>query len=94
MPVGDSVVSAILELVTALRQNKDNIAWAPGPRASQTLMLAARAKALIEGRTAPSIDDVVSLAIPCLQHRMHLQFGAQTQGITAASLISDYAQKL
>ena len=53
------------------------IAWGPGPRASQALMLAVRAKALIDGRLAPSLDDVIALAEPVLKHRMALTFAAR-----------------
>src|SRR5207342_1133058 len=70
LPVGDSVVEAILSLVRAARPDPDGgdklIAWGPGPRASQSLMLAVRARALLDGRLAPSIDDVLDLAEPIL----------------------------
>ena len=73
LPVGDQVVDAILKLVRSARPGTgidqeldDMIAWGPGPRASQALMLAVRAKAMIEGRLAPSVDDVIELAEPVL----------------------------
>lgn len=85
IPVGDKVVEAILELVRAARpgggagEEIDRlITWGPGPRASQALMLAVRAKALIDGRLAPSVDDVVSLAEAALKHRMALSLAART----------------
>ncbi|MCB1458063.1 MAG: AAA family ATPase, partial [Nitratireductor sp.] len=53
------------------------IEWGPGPRASQALMLTTRARALIQGRLAPSVDDVLALAEPVLQHRMQLSFAAR-----------------
>ena len=56
------------------------IAWGPGPRASQAMMLAVRAKAMLDGRLAPSIDDVLALAEPILKHRMALTFAARTEG--------------
>src|ERR671919_198907 len=81
VPVPDKVVEAILTLVRAARPGPDSseetnrfIAWGPGPRASQALMLAVRAKALIDGRLAPSVDDVIALAEPALKHRMALSF--------------------
>ena len=87
IPVPDKVVEAILKLVRSARPgtgtNSDTdkyVAWGPGPRASQALMLAVRAKALIEGRLAPSIDDVVALAEPVLKHRMALSFAARAEG--------------
>ena len=65
IPVGESVVEAILKLVRAGRPDDERhrrgeaaVAWGPGPRASQALMLACRARALLEGRLAPSVDDV------------------------------------
>src|SRR6188472_1811222 len=78
LPVGESVVDAILTLVRSARPGPDAgdlgklIAWGPGPRASQSLMLAVRARALLDGRLAPSIDDVLDLAEPILKHRMAL----------------------
>jgi MoxR-like ATPase len=64
------------------------IAWGPGPRASQALMLAIRAKALIDGRLAPSIDDVIGLAEPVLKHRMALSFAARTEAQDVGSIIA------
>jgi MoxR-like ATPase len=94
LPVGEKVVDAILALVRAARPGdggdaslKDFISWGPGPRASQAFMLAVRAKALIEGRFAPSVDDVVALAHPVLRHRMALNFSARAEGTTIADVI-------
>src|SRR5262247_2256331 len=85
LPVPDKVVEAILKLARSARPGTGAgadtdrlIAWGPGPRASQALMLAVRAKALIDGRLAPSVDDVVALAEPVLKHRMALTFAART----------------
>jgi MoxR-like ATPase len=94
LPVGDSVVEAILDLVRAgrpeegTREITDKLLWGPGPRASQALMLAVRARALIEGRLAPSIDDVVTLAEPVLKHRMALTFAARADGETVSGVIA------
>src|SRR5262249_43599425 len=87
LPVGESVVEAILNLVRSARPGADSeaaklIAWGPGPRASQALMLAVRARALIDGRFAPSVDDVMDLAAPVLKHRMALTFAARADGET------------
>jgi len=93
IPVGESVVEAILSLVrsgrpdTASAEIKRHIAWGPGPRASQALMLATRARALIDGRLSPSIDDVIALAAPVLRHRMALNFAARADGITMPQVI-------
>ena len=93
IPVGESVVEAILRLVRSGRPDEldlpeaKHIAWGPGPRASQALMLAIRARALIDGRLAPSVDDVVALAPPVLRHRMALTFAARADGVGMAQLI-------
>ncbi|MGH6735850.1 MAG: AAA family ATPase [Methyloceanibacter sp.] len=94
LPVGDQVVDAILNLVRSARPGTgidqeldDMIAWGPGPRASQALMLAVRAKAMMEGRLAPSIDDVVDLAEPVLKHRMALTFAARAEGIDMSDMM-------
>ncbi len=93
MPVGDQVVDAILRLVRTVRPGDadpdlaEKIAWGPGPRASQALMLAVRARALIDDRLAPSLDDVQALAIPILQHRMAVTFAARADGIAIRDMI-------
>lgn len=101
VPVGDSVVSAILNLVRAGRPDstdmkdvKEQVAWGPGPRASQALMQAVRARALLQGRLSPSVDDVITLARPVLQHRMALNFGARADGHTLPALIDKLCQRV
>lgn len=100
IPVGKSVVDAILELVRSARPEgggKDKsefISWGPGPRASQALMLTVRAKALLDGRLAPSVDDVLALAMPVLQHRMQLSFAARAEAITVRDIIADLKSKI
>jgi len=100
LPVGDAVVEAILELVRATRPGDAGadlsrlIAWGAGPRASQALMLAVRARALIDGRLAPSVDDVLALAGPVLQHRMALTFAARADGKTVHDVIAAVKAKL
>ncbi|MDT3683960.1 MAG: MoxR family ATPase [Pseudorhodoplanes sp.] len=94
LPVGESVVDAILALVRSARPGEAAaevshlIAWGPGPRASQALMLAVRARALLDGRLAPSVDDVLALAEPVLKHRMALTFAARAEGETVEAVIS------
>jgi MoxR-like ATPase len=93
LPVGESVVEAVLNLVRAARPGAEAgalgslIAWGPGPRASQALMLAVRARALLDGRFAPSVDDVLALAEPILKHRMALTFQARAEGETVTGVI-------
>jgi MoxR-like ATPase len=94
IPVGESVVNAILTLVRSGRSETSDIdevrrhvAWGPGPRASQALMLACRARAVLDGRFAPSVDDVLALADPVLRHRMALSFSARADGVTLDEVI-------
>jgi MoxR-like ATPase len=93
LPVGESVVEAILRLVRSARPGPESgeaaklIAWGPSPRASQALMLAVRARALLDGRLAPSIDDVLDLAEPVLKHRMALTFTARAEGETIEGVV-------
>jgi MoxR-like ATPase len=101
LPVGESVVEAILNLVRSARPGASGdgklagaIAWGPGPRASQALMLAVRARALIDGRYAPSIDDVLALAEPVLQHRMSLSFAARADGLTVRDVIASLKTRI
>lgn len=94
LPVGESVLDAILQLVRSgrpeeamLPEVRQHVAWGPGPRASQGLMLAVRARALLDGRISPSVDDVVALAPAVLRHRMALNFTARADGITVPDVI-------
>jgi MoxR-like ATPase len=95
IPVGEQVAEAILKLVRSARPGGDsndfvnkNIAWGPSPRASQALMLGARARALLDGRFAPSVDDLLALAGPVFRHRMALTFTARADGHTIDSVIA------
>ena len=101
IPVGEKVVDAILALVRAARPGTggdpaidEQVAWGPGPRASQSLMLAVRAKAMLDGRLAPSIEDVVDLAEPILKHRMALTFAARAEGVRMHDVIGSLTAPL
>ncbi|RLL64374.1 AAA family ATPase [Paenirhodobacter hankyongi] len=102
MPVGESVVEAILDLVRACRPGepealpvvREALAWGPGPRAAQALMLTVRARALLNGRLAPSVEDVVALARPVLSHRMALGFAARARGETLSQVIARVAAEV
>jgi len=99
LPVGESVVNAILTLVRSARPDADTdvsklISWGPSPRASQALMLVARARALIDGRLSPSIDDVLDMAAPILKHRMALTFAARADGETVEGVIAKLTSRL
>jgi MoxR-like ATPase len=98
-PIGESLVEAILDLVRSARPGEGDaeitrhISWGPGPRAAQALMLATRARALIDGRLSPSKDDVAALAEPVLKHRMALTFAARAEGVTLPGLIARLIDK-
>ena len=94
IPVGESVVETILSLVRSGRPDtsavdavKRFVSWGPGPRASQALMLACRARALIDGRFSPSVDDVLALAPPVLRHRMAVSFAGRAEGLGVTRVI-------
>ncbi len=96
MPIGEQIIEMILKLVRAARPDADAservrslVAWGPGPRASQAFSLAARALALIDGRHAPSPDDVMRLAKPVLRHRMALNFAARSEGLDTDQFVDE-----
>jgi len=97
MPVGERVMALILDLVRALRPEdpsasdavRDAVAWGPGPRAAQALMLLVRARAMLQGRLAPDADDVAAMAQPALIHRMALNFAARAGGERLERLIAE-----
>jgi MoxR-like ATPase len=94
VPVGEKIVDSILALVRGARPEtasdeivRRHVAWGPGPRAAQALMLATRARALLDGRLSPSLDDVAALAQPVLRHRMALNFTARAEGVILSEVI-------
>jgi MoxR-like ATPase len=100
MPVSEHVVNAILELIRSARPGHGDdvvdaaVSWGPGPRAGQALMLCVRARALYDGRLAPSIDDVAALAVPILQHRMALSFSARAEGTKVQDIITALVDRI
>ncbi|MBC6407845.1 MAG: MoxR family ATPase [Rhodobacteraceae bacterium] len=88
MPVGESVLGKILDLVRACRPEdasssadlRERVAWGPGPRAAQALTMTVRARALLDGRLVPSMQDIEAMARPTLVHRMSLNFAARARG--------------
>jgi MoxR-like ATPase len=101
IPVSEGVLDAILALVRGARPEsatddgiKRHVAWGPGPRAAQALMLASRARALLDGRLAPSLDDVAALAHPVLRHRMALNFSARAEGVELSEVIAGLVRRL
>jgi MoxR-like ATPase len=94
IPVGEGVLDAILRLVRGARPEESpiesvrrNLSWGPGPRAAQALMLATRARAVLDGRLSPSVEDVLALAEPVLRHRMALNFAARADGVRLPEVI-------
>jgi MoxR-like ATPase len=101
LPIGQKVVDGILNLVQSGRPDqsklesvKKHVSWGPGPRAGQAFMLAARAKALLENRYSPSLDDVIALAPSILRHRMALHFSARAEGKTVEDIIKEMCAQL
>ncbi len=96
MPLGEKVTDGILSLVrngrpesSNLQIVRENLVWGPGPRASQALSYAARARALMDGRLSPSMDDVIALAFPVMRHRMALGFHARAGGMTVDDVLRE-----
>ena len=101
VPVGEQVTDAILKVVRAARPGpdadkliNDSVAWGPSPRASQALMLCARARALLQDRLSPSVEDVIALLEPVFKHRMALNFAARADGTTVTQVIAHLAKSL
>ncbi len=100
LPIGERVIEAILDLVRNARPGEGDreitahIAWGPGPRAAQALMLATRARALIQGRLSPSLDDIAALAAPVLKHRMALTFAARADGLSIGDITGQLIRRI
>jgi MoxR-like ATPase len=100
MPVGEKLVATILTLIREARPEQTSDArvkrlvdWGPSPRAGQALMLAARARALLRGRLAPSMEDIEALADPCLGHRMAMRYDPTGDAPKLSELINDLVRK-
>ncbi len=95
VPVSNNVIEFAVKTVISTRPGKDNnlkfvndwVNWGAGPRASQYLILAAKTKAVLEGRYTPNIDDVKSVLIPVLRHRIIPNFNAEAEGISSVDII-------
>ena len=102
MPVGENVLERILELVRSFRPEdssasetvREAVAWGPGPRAAQALMLTVRARAMLQGRLVPDMDDVAAMAQPVLIHRMALNFSARARGDSLSDLITETTKNI
>ena len=93
VPVSDNVVEYVVDLVKKTRPSDNNqeikkwLDWGAGPRASTHLILAAKAKALLSGKSTPDIEDVNSMVKPVLRHRIVPNFNAEAEGITKDTII-------
>jgi len=102
VPVPDHVVKYAVELVRATRPKEPgalevirrNVAWGAGPRASQYLVVGAKARAVLAGRFAASVEDVRALARPVLRHRVLPNFTAESEGLTSVKLIDELLQRI
>ena len=97
VPVADHVETQAVAIARQTRPKetgvsdlvRDYVAWGAGPRATQALILASKARALLSGRNAPSREDLASVAYPVLRHRIILNFHAHAKGISAGEIIKD-----
>lgn len=99
VPVAENVIEFAVKFVDSTRPTnnanefiKERVAWGAGPRASLYLILAAKTKAVIEGRFTPSIDDVKAFLIPVLRHRIIPNFSAEAEGINSVEIIKKLIQ--
>jgi len=96
VPIADNVIEFAVDLVSKTRPQSDNafaavsgwIEWGAGPRASQYLVLGAKAKAVLDGRPAPEIDDIKAMARPVLRHRLITNFNAEAEGLSTDDILS------
>jgi len=96
VPIADNVIEFAVELVSKTRPQSDKafaavsgwIEWGAGPRASQYLVLGAKARAVLDGRPAPEIDDIKAMARPVLRHRLITNFNAEAEGLNTDDILS------
>jgi len=101
VPVADNVIEHAVNLASMTRPNLNGahakvrrmVEWGAGPRASQYMILGAKVKALLDGRTTPAIEDVNTIAKPILRHRIVMSFTAEAEGMTADSLIDELIEE-
>ncbi|MBX3442522.1 MAG: MoxR family ATPase [Planctomyces sp.] len=95
VPVSDHVVDYALALVRQTRVGEpgapefvnEQLSWGAGPRAVQFLLLGGKTRALLNGRTHVSIEDIQSLASPVLRHRVVVNFSAESEGVTSDKIV-------
>jgi MoxR-like ATPase len=96
LPVGEDFVARVVRIIrqarpetTSLDKVKEFVNWAPGPRAGQSLIMAAKAHAMINGRMTPDSSDIEKLAFSVLNHRMALNYSARSHNIHLDELINE-----
>lgn len=102
MPVADDVIGKVIHLVSSTRPGdkgapenvRKYVAWGAGPRASQYLILGAKARAALDGRYAPNIGDVKSVAHPVLRHRIITNFAAEAEGVKSDDIVAELIGEL
>jgi len=102
VPAADHVVRHAVELVRLSRPSepgapafvKENVAWGAGPRASQYLVLAAKSRAILDGRMAASVEDVRALAKPVLLHRIITNFRAESENVTSEHIVEQLLERV
>ena len=102
VPASDNVVEYAVRLASATRPSSDSspdfikqsVDWGAGPRASQYLVLGAKAKAILDGRPSPNITDVQSLALPILRHRVLPNFNAEAEGLKVEDILNQLIDTL
>ena len=102
VPTSDNIVEYAVKLVSATRPSsnsapdfiKESVEWGAGPRASQYLVLGAKAKAVLDGRPSPNISDVKSLALPILRHRVLPNFNAESEGLKIEDILNQLMDAL
>jgi len=101
VPIAENVIEYAVKKVKQSRHDEKNnsqlnelISWGAGPRASQYLVIAAKTKAIMDGRYTPSIDDIKESLIPVLRHRIIPNFNAEAEGITSLDIISKLSEDL
>ncbi len=101
VPVADNVIQFAVKVANMTRPVNGNspdfikqwITWGAGPRASQYMILAAKSRAVIQGRFTPSIEDVKAAMLPVLRHRLITNFSAEAEGITAVDVIKKLTEE-
>jgi MoxR-like ATPase len=101
VPVADNVIEFAVRLTNmsrpvdgAIKFVKDNVSWGAGPRASQFMIIAAKARSAMNGSFTPTIDDVKSVALPILRHRIIPTFSAEADGITSADIVKTLLEQI